>query len=453
MRGPRSLLVLLVIALGLGGYVYFVESGRDLTDPATKKAKVFDVGIGKVAEIDIRSASGESTTLKKQSGEWQITAPITAAADQNTVATLASSIEMLEVQKPLDENPASMVAFGLEPARFSIGFKTEGDDTAHRLDVGNKTATGSDLYARIAGQPRVFLIAGFNEDTFDRATFDLRDKTVLKFSRDETDTIRLDVPGQPAVALARKNGDWRLAEPLDAAADITSIDNVLNRASQVQLKAIVAGDAGAPTDAQLKSFGLDKPALVATFGAGSNRAALAIGGKKDDATRYARDLSKPLVFTVEDTLLADLRKAPADFRVKDIFTFKSFTADHLEITRDGKTTEFTKSKAPGTDTAVPDVWKQTKPDAKDVNQTAITDLLNTLSSLRAETFDAKAPAAGDDVVVLARSAGGPSEERVTFRKTGAVVRAIKANEAGAAVISAADFQKAMDQLGTVTSAK
>ena len=29
MRGGRSFLILLVVALGLGGYIYFVESKRD----------------------------------------------------------------------------------------------------------------------------------------------------------------------------------------------------------------------------------------------------------------------------------------------------------------------------------------------------------------------------------------------------------------------------------------
>ncbi len=44
------------------------------------------------------------------------------------------------------------------------------------------------------------------------------------------------------------------------------------------MKAIVAADG--TTD--LKKYGLDKPQALATLGAGSTRATLAIGGKKDD---------------------------------------------------------------------------------------------------------------------------------------------------------------------------
>src|SRR5207344_1791503 len=100
------------------------------------------------------------------------------------------------------------------------------------------------------------------------------------------------------------------------------------------------GDKAPPSAAELKTFGLDKPQLVATFGAGSSRAVLAIGAKKDDATLYVRDLSKPLVFTVETSLLTDLKKTADDLRVKDVFDFKSFTALGLDITRSGSTVSF-----------------------------------------------------------------------------------------------------------------
>ena len=40
---------------------------------------------------------------------------------------------------------------------------------------------------------------------------------------------------------------------------------------------------------------------------------------------YAKDVSRPLVFTVDKTLADDLKKSPADYRLKDIFDFREFT--------------------------------------------------------------------------------------------------------------------------------
>jgi hypothetical protein len=456
MRGGKSLLVLLIVALGLGAYIYFVESKRDVDDTA-KKDKVFAVQAGSIDEITIRSASGDETTLKKTGTDWAVTAPVQAPADQSTASSIASTIETLDIQNSLEDNPPSVTQYGLDPARFSVTFKAKGDQTSHRLDVGNKTPTGSDLYARIGGQPKLFLISGYLEDTLNRTTFDLRNKTALTFDRDQVTTITLDHAGSPAVTLTKSGADWRLSAPVQTAADLDSVNTILSRLSGEQMKAIVAGDTAAPTPADLKKYGLDKPQATVTLGAGSTRAALAIGAKKDDGTLYARDLSRPLVFTVDATLAADLEKKPQDFRVKDVFAFRSYSALGVDVTRAGTTYSFAKSTgAPAKGETTPtDVWKETKPEAKDVNTTGFTDFLNSISSLRASSFVDHPLAKGDDVVIAARSgdAAKPVSERVTLRKSGDVVQAIVDGQPGAAVVSTPDFDKAMGQFKELTGTK
>lgn len=456
MRGARSLLVLLVLAAGLGAYIYFVESGRDLTDPETRKEKVFAIEPGKIEEVELRSVSGDTTTLKKNDQTWQIVKPVTTAADQYTVSSVVSALETLEMERSLDDAPAAGAQFGLEPARMSVAFKAAGDATEHRLNIGNKTPTGSDLYARIEGQPKLFLIASHLEDTLNRSTFDLREKSVLKFERDNVDAIRIAAAGAPAITLARNGADWKLTAPVDTRAESSAVDTLVNRAASATFKSVVAGEPTPAAEADLRKYGLDKPRFVIELGAGSNRASLAIGNKLDDGSLYARDLSKPLVVTVDAALLTDLTKTADDFRVKDVFAFKPYTALGLELSRAGSTFGFEKSTPAGGDAAAAaDVWKQTKPEAKDVNQTGMTDLLNTLSSLRADRFVPSAAASGEDLVVVARSgdAAKPVEERVTLRKSGATVHAIRANEAGAAIVPTADFDKAVNQLKELTGTK
>jgi hypothetical protein len=458
MRGGKSLLVLLVIALGLGAYIYFVEAKRNPDETATKHDKVFTVPAGKIDQIDVHSASGETTTLKKQGTNWQITAPVSAPADQSAASSLASSLESLEIQTALGDNPSSLAQYGLQPARASVTFHVSGDATPHTLELGNKTPTGSDLYARVTGQPKLFLISSYLDDTFNRTTFELQDKTALKFNRDDVDAITIDAAGSPALSLTKKSGDWHIATPGgDLPADYSSVDAIVSRLAQAQMKAIVGGNTGAPpSDKDLKTYGLDKPALVASVGAGSTRASLAIGGKKDDSTVYARDLSKPIVFTLDAAIVTDLKKTPDDLRLKDVFQFKSFDALAIDITQGGTATSFAKSKPAGGDQKAADVWKETKPAAKDVNQTAMDDLLNTLSSLRADHFvDQSAAASASDTVVSVRYGDEkqPSTETVTFRKTGDTVQAIKAGQPGAAVVPTADFDKAMTQLKDLTGGK
>ncbi|MEO7190408.1 MAG: DUF4340 domain-containing protein [Vicinamibacterales bacterium] len=453
MRGGRSLIVLLAVALGLGAYLYFVESKRDLSE-GEKKDKVFATEVGKIEALEVHAAGGDTTTLKKNGDNWQIVSPVTTPADQGVVGPLLNAIATTEVTRVLDDNPADVSAFGLQPARYSVVFHVTGDGTAHRLNIGEKTPTGSDLYARVEGQTKVLLIPAYAGETFNRTTFDLRDKTVLQFDRDKIDSVAIEPQDGAKLALAKKGDEWLLTAPIQTRADFSPVDGLVGRVAQAQMKSIEV-DGAEPTAAQLKTFGLERPQLVTTFGSGSTRATLAIGGKKDETAVYARDLSRPLVFTVEATLLTDLQKKPDDLRLKDVFAFKSYTATALDVTH-GTPVSFAKSPAPpGGASSVPDAWKQTKPEAKDVNATAMVDFLNTLSSLRAERFVDRVPASGDDMVVVVRSgdAASSTEDRVTLRKVGSDAYAIRGTEAGAAVIPAADFDKAVEQLKTLSGAK
>jgi hypothetical protein len=214
-----------VVALSLGAYIYFVESKRDLTDPATKKDKVFAVETGKIDELEIHAASGEVTSLKKTGDDWQIVAPVKVAADTSTVSALVSTLETVEKQRVIDES-SQPGRIRLAPARFSVAFKVAGEPAMKRLEIGKKTPTGSDLYAQVEGQPRVFLISAYLEDSLNRTTFDLRDKTILKFQRDGVDGLTIEATGSPVMSLGRKGEVWRLTKPVDARADFATVDSV-----------------------------------------------------------------------------------------------------------------------------------------------------------------------------------------------------------------------------------
>ena len=102
-----------------------------------------------------------------------------------------------------------------------------------------------------------------------------------------------------------------------------------------------------------------------------------------------------------------------------------------------------------------EVWKQTKPAAKEVDQTKVTDLLTTISNLRADKFDDKPAASGEELTVVARhgDAASPATERVVLRKSGSTVFAVRAGEPGAAVVPTSDFDKAVALLKELTGAK
>ena len=453
MNRGRSFLILIVLALAIGAYIYFVESKRDPLE-TTAKAKVF-AGLepGTLEEIEVKADSGEVTRIRKQDGDWQIVQPAGVPGDSAKTSSLASTLEALEEQRVVSENPSSLASFGLEPPRIAVAFRKAGETEMRRLLVGTKTPTGSDLYAKVDSQPKVFLIASFLEDSLNQTTFDLREKSALTFARDGVDALRLEAAGSPALAFAKKGDTWRLTAPVSASADFAAVDGIVSRLFQAQMKSIAADDVG--SDAA--KYGFDKPQATATIGLGSTQATLVIGAKQDDTSVYARDLSRPLVFTVESTLLDELEKKPEDVRRKDVFAFRSFNATSLELTYGGKTFTFAKQPAAADPNASAgaDVWKMTSPEAKDVDQAALTTLMSALSNLRAESFADKPVTGGEDLVVVARhgDAAAPSEDRATIRKSGDTAHAIVTGEPGAFVLAAADVDNVLKQVKDLVGIK
>src|SRR6185436_3131750 len=151
---------------------------------------------------------------------------------------------------------------------------------------GQKTPTGSDMYAKLPDKPRVFLVSSFLEATFNKSSFDLRDKTILKIDRDKVDRMEIDTPDH-TLKVAKQGADWRITSPVEARADFGAVEGIIGRLNTTPMKAITAAEA-----ADLKEYGLDKPAATARVMSGSTQAALSIGKSAGEGVVYAKDLSR-----------------------------------------------------------------------------------------------------------------------------------------------------------------
>jgi hypothetical protein len=445
MRGLRSTIALLAVLIGLSAYIYFVVSKKSDTGAETAKPRVFvALDADKIDEVKVKSESGDTTTLKKTNGNWQITAPLTVKADAMQAGALASNLSTLEVSRVVDENPADLKEYGLDSPRVEIEFKASGDKTyadAHRLFIGAKSPTGGDLFARRDSDKRVMLVPGYTDAIFNRATFDLRDKSLLAFEREKVD--RIDVAG--SLELARQGTDWKLTKPIAATADYTAVDSLLGRLQTVAMKSIVAEQA---TPADLKKYGFDKPQGTIALSGGGTTASLVIGGKATGDDVYVRDSSKPLIATADGGLVKDLQKGADEYRRKEIFAFRGYSTDRLEFTRDGQTIVFEKVKGDG---QTPEKWHRVMPNPGD--PMGMENLIVKLEGLRAASFVDAAARTGLDkpsLTVYAKFEDGKKEERVSFAKAGADVYASVPGQPGSAKVATNDFDEIMKALDMVS---
>ncbi len=440
MRGMRFL-ILLIIAIPLGWYAYY-DSKKGPVDDTPKKDKVFSVESDKIDEIEVKSESGDHTTLRKKGTDWEIVQPLAAVPDQSAVSGITSNLSSVEIQRVIDENATDLKEFGLDSPRVEIAFKANGQQ--HKLQLGQRTPAGSDVYAKLPESKRVFLVPSFLDSTFNRSTFDLRDKSVLKIDREKVDSLEVSSKDR-TLRFEKKNGEWQIAQPASGRAEFGAVDGLVSRVGSVQMKSIV------PDATDLKKYGLDKPVSTVRLGSGSSQASLAIGSAAESGSVYAKDLSRPAVFTIESSLADDLKKDASEYRQKDLFDARSFNTTRLEIVHNNQTTVFEKTKAKTKDGKEEEKWKQTAPAAKDADASKVEALIAAATGARATGFVDTTAKTGLDKpeLTVAFKYDEGKDERVTFARTKDAAYASRAGSPGAAKVDASVVDSIVKALGDV----
>ena len=440
MRSTWSTLALVVAAAGLGAYIYFVDSKRPDSEP---KTKVFAVEADKIEEIRL-TAKGETSLLRKTNGAWALVEPLAAEVDQNEISALTTGIANLEENREVEPNAANLTEFGLAEPKADISFKAAGGG-AGRIRLGDTTPSAGDMYAVKDDGARVFLVPTFTENTLARSSFDLRDKRVLRFERDKADALEI-TNAKGTAAMTRADSVWRIAAPSNARGDYGAIEGVLTKLATTMMTGVTA-----PEMKDAKEYGLDKPAVTVVVKTGSSAATLALGRTVGGKT-FARDLSRAMVFTVDESMVTDLQKGAEDYRRKEIFDFRGFTAREVVLTRGNQTATLTKVKGAGENAA--EKWQIAVTGdgafaTRDADAAKADDLLTKVAGLRAERFAASAPAGTVPTLKVTARFDENSREEVAIARQGSTIAAARADEAGVGLIEAMPFDEMLKALDAV----
>jgi hypothetical protein len=297
-----SLIVAILVLVGLGAYIYFVESRRR---PAASAEKVFRLEPEQIAEIRVRNES-EVAWLRKIDQRWRLVEPEEADADARAVETLASALASIEIVRVVEDNASDLAEYGLAPAPLEIAFKRSSEENFQQLLIGTSTPGADDVYATIGRDRRVLLVPGYFGEAFNVTPFSLRDKSILSFDRAKVTQIEL-ATASGVIRLAKNGGVWNVTQPVEAPAASRAVDQLLDRVQNVPMISIVAREVE-----DVAHYGLDTPRARLTITSGGESASLAIGGLGKDGL-YARQLPGSLVFTVETSLLDDLSRPASHF--------------------------------------------------------------------------------------------------------------------------------------------
>lgn len=374
--------IALGVAGGLGAYIYLVEMKKPADKDEKKKEKVFALDKAKAKELQLQPAGGEPVTAQKDGASWRLTAPMQAPADGGEVDSLISSLENLEIDEVVVDQATDLKQFGLDPPKNAVSVVEEGAAQPLELLIGDKTPDGAALYAKTPDKPRVFTIASWQEASFNKKPFDLRDRDLLKVKRDAVKA--LEVTGKDGgYALERSDkGEWSFTRPLRTLAGRWSVEGLLGTLESLRMESVADEKA---TD--LKKYGLDKPQrrVKLTLSDGGYKI-LEIGNAAGEKKFHAREASSSLVAVIAGAVVDDLAKGMKELRAKRVADVSSFDVEGVEFETGGKKTVLVRSAAKDKDGVEQQSWKKTAPEAKDLDKAKVEDALFKITGLEVQEF-------------------------------------------------------------------
>lgn len=318
----RNTLLLLLVLLGLGAYVYWVELPE--AEKADRKEKLLDFEADRVDSITLVFPDREIALAKTDAG-WRLVRPIEAEADEVAVKGVLSMLQSAEVTQELDVDRGDLAPFGLAEPYAAVRLVADGNELPE-VRIGKAAPIGAAAYAVREGRDAVLLTGSAVRSGVDKSVKDLRGKTILRFEDDAVERVSIESPERTLV-LERRGSDWRIVAPVDEAADATVVRSYL-----ATLRALRATDYPDET-VDLETYDLAEPRLRVTvaLAGGAPPEVLLVGGGNAKKEVYVKTAASPVVYTVGDWAGRDLDKPLDDFRDKTLLVFAKDDVRRIEV--------------------------------------------------------------------------------------------------------------------------
>jgi Domain of unknown function (DUF4340) len=382
MASGKTLVVLLLLAAGLGGFFYYdtywLAPKRDRAESV--KGRIWTVEPKDVEGVTI-VRKNETIRLKRTADGWDMLEPIKARADRSAVDDMVTSLATARMDREIDPNPAKPADFGLDPPEADVRLDVKGAAPLV-LRVGAKNPTGVWVYAREGAKPAVITLSeGISRDT-SRPVADFRDRSVIAFDRKNVTGLNLDVAGDQIGLSTDEPGKWRIVKPSSYRADADVVTEFLDKLEAAKTLEFVDD---APKS--LVPYGLDKPSRV-TIWLGrdkdrSSRTLLVGRAAPDKKGVYVKRDGEPSVLLTAEALWTAFPKTVAVLRDKVVVSYAYDKLAKLEIDHGHDAVVLEKD---GTS------WKITAPEPLKADPGAVNQLLWKLRDLRALAFLSEAPA-------------------------------------------------------------
>lgn len=231
--------------------------------------------IGKiVVERGIRKV-----TFALKDGEWKMTHPLEAEAEQVDLGELVKALAELRADRLVAEKPNDLKPFGLDrPQGQWQFFSTDGNMEVLTLLVGGREKDGRRLHVKLANSD---LVALLDEKLSGRLLEEYRSRKVWP-SLDSFQVEKLTYGYEKGSFTLHKVGsDWQVAGKSDLKVKSDAVRDTLDALARLKAERWVID-----RDADPRLFGLEPPFLTLEVETGTAKRTLKVGRKEGNSDNY-----------------------------------------------------------------------------------------------------------------------------------------------------------------------
>jgi len=191
MKLPKTTLILIVLAIGLGNFVYFheIKGKNQQREIKTQKPKIFSFTAADVQSLTIKIKDTTLQLEKRNTSEkpqWEIKSPISAPANDAIVSYLMDLLVEGKSERTLPILPNELSEFGLDKPVATIDVKLK-NQQKHQLILGKGDFNNQFLYAQADANQNMNLLL-VSKDFVNAVN---RDISEWKQTAEKTDIQRL----------------------------------------------------------------------------------------------------------------------------------------------------------------------------------------------------------------------------------------------------------------------
>jgi hypothetical protein len=313
----RGLLAAIVVLAALGGVLWWSQRHKPSAAPTTPALPaILQVDAKNVTSLTLRDKGAPPILLVPlNSAVWQITAPITFRADATNANQMVATLANLVPLRVVEDKADNLAPYGLNDPALTVDVAEKNGQSAH-LVLGDRTPTGSDVYAMVQGNPHIYTVNLWVYTTLGKSLKDLRNRHLIPAGAQDIDNLEIDRQGQE-IDIARVESGWQIQKP---AAYRTSNYEVDDLVQQI----VTATWDNQTTDATAAAaFAHGTPVATAkvTTGTGTTAQTDVLTVRKVHDDYYATSSAVSGTWKVESALAGALDRPVDTYRNKQLLNF------------------------------------------------------------------------------------------------------------------------------------